>query len=449
MTQFGRPASDISVGSWSPFPASPTTLYDKINEETPNGDTDYIYSSNDEDECEIALSAVVDPGVGTGHIIRCYAKCPLGSGAKEQMWVALVENGAIRGQSPVVDVDRNSYALIEYTLSEAEANAIGNYANLRLRWHITKVNGGEPIQVTQADFRCPDATEEHSGSSSISGNGSLTGVAKKGGKQSSLISAAGALVAVGLVAMLGFALVSSGGTVAAVGLKATQADAVISGGGAIATTGTKAEGEPHSGSAAISGNGVVVAQGIKGAEDAGAISGGGEVAASGKKGGEGIAEVTGNGSIIAVGTKQEPESYSGSALISGNGSLIISSVKGGEGVSHISQEGAPVSVGEKQASGDSIVTGDGAVLAEGGKGAEESSTISGNGSISTAGEKWLGEAHYGDVIISGGGELTTEATKIQMATGSQASREERELLLIGAKEPVFIGKKEPTLISKK
>lgn len=157
MAQFGRPDGDISVGLWSPYPSSPTTLFDKIDEVTPNGDTDYIYSSNDEDECEASIGSVNDPGVGTGHKIRCYAQCPLGSGQPEAMWIALVENGTIRGQSFDITVDRNSYVMIEYTLSEAEANAIGNYANLRLRFHIAKVNGGEPIQITQAEFECPDA----------------------------------------------------------------------------------------------------------------------------------------------------------------------------------------------------------------------------------------------------------------------------------------------------
>ena len=160
MAQFARPDSDVSVGLWSPYPADPTTLFDKIDEVIPNDGTDYIGSSNDEDECEVGLSDVTDPAVGTGHTIRCYAQCPLGSGAKEQMWIALVENGNIRGQSPVHDVNRNSYALIEYTLSEVEANAITNYANLRLRFHITKVNGGEPIQITQAELEVPDASAD-------------------------------------------------------------------------------------------------------------------------------------------------------------------------------------------------------------------------------------------------------------------------------------------------
>ena len=157
MAQFGRPDGDILLGSWSPYPSSPTTLFDKIDEETPNNDTDYIVSSIDEDECEVSLGDVTDPGVGTGHVIRCYAKSPAGGQAGEQMWIALVENGTIRGQSSVATINRTAYGLIEYTLSEAEADAIQNYSNLRLRFHITKTDPDEPIRITQAELEVPDA----------------------------------------------------------------------------------------------------------------------------------------------------------------------------------------------------------------------------------------------------------------------------------------------------
>lgn len=155
MTQFGRPQSDVTVGSWSPFPASPTTLWDKTNEGTPNDDTDYIVSSTDEDECELGLTSVNDPGVGTGHIIRCTARVLNGGGSTERIIISLVENGSVRGSSGVMVVSRGAYALIEYTLLEAEANAITNYANLRIRIHVDRTDVDEPIRVTQAEFEVP------------------------------------------------------------------------------------------------------------------------------------------------------------------------------------------------------------------------------------------------------------------------------------------------------
>jgi hypothetical protein len=41
LAQFLRPDSDISVGGWTPTPSSPTTLFDKIDEDTAS-DADYI-----------------------------------------------------------------------------------------------------------------------------------------------------------------------------------------------------------------------------------------------------------------------------------------------------------------------------------------------------------------------------------------------------------------------
>lgn len=341
MAQKARPDSDVSVGSWSPYPSSPTTLWDKIDEVTPNDDTDYIVSSTDEDECEIGLGNVTDPEVGTGHKIRCYAKSVAGAGAGEQMWMALVENGNVRGQSATVSVSRTAYELIEYTLSEAEANAIGNYANLRLRFHITKTDADEPIRITQAEFECPEATEEHSGTASISGNGSVVGAVKKGALATAVKSAGGVVVAIGLAGMLGIASITGGGaqTVVAkkailgtvsisgngaqtvVGKKSAPGSLAISGGGSLTATGTKAEGEPHSGTASISGNGILTGVGKKQVPGNADISANGVVDGVGEKQAQDDLVITGGGSVTVTGEKSGGEYHSGVAVISGNGIL--------------------------------------------------------------------------------------------------------------------------------
>ncbi len=172
MAQFGRPDSDIAKGSWSPYPASPTTLWDKLDEETQNGDTDYAVSSTEEDEFEVGLADVTDPTVGTGHYIRCYAKAPGGGGAKERLTISLYENGTQRAASSSTDVDRTAYGLIEHNLSEAEANSISNYANLRIRIHADVIGSGEEIRVTQCELEVPDAAGDLSidKSDSVSAN---------------------------------------------------------------------------------------------------------------------------------------------------------------------------------------------------------------------------------------------------------------------------------------
>lgn len=366
MSQFARPVSDISLGSWNPYPADPTTLFDKIDEVIPNGDTDYIYSSVDEDECEIGLSDVDDPLVGTGHKIRCTAQCPLGSAAPEQMTIALVENGVVRATSPATTVDRDAYVLIEYALSEAEANAIQNYPNLRLRFHITKVNGGEPIQITQAEFECPDAVgEEHSGSGSISGNGLVTGTAKKGGRGSALKSAGGTLLAIGLAGMLAIASVVGGGSQLAVGKKDASVTASVSGGGSVIATGQASEAEEHSGVAVISGSGVIAGEGIKQAS--------------------GDSDVAGGGLVVAIGQAKEGEEHSGAVAVSGNGIVVGIGIKRTHGDSVVTGGGSVIAIGQaveaEEHSGAVAVFGGGVLVSTGAKSAIGMVSISGNGDL--------------------------------------------------------------------
>lgn len=414
MAQIARPDSDISLGSWSPYPADPTTLFDKINEVTPNGDTDYITSDLDEDECEVGVGDVNDPGVGTGHKIRCYVKSPDGGGAKEKLNIALVENGVVRGISPQTNVSRTAYELIEYTLLEAEANAIQNYANLRLRFHICVVNSNEPIRITQAEFECPDAGEEHSGTGSISGNGSVTGSVKKGAIGSAVKSAGGTLLAIGLAGMLGIASIAGGGAQIVVAKKAVSASVSISGGGSIVATGVKAEGEEYFGTASISGNGALVAGGIKQAAVDVTIGANGVLSGAGEKQSLGDSVVTGGGSVIATGEKYEGEAHSGVAVVSGNGVI----------------DGAVI----KQALADLAISANGIFGANGIKQAPGDSTIIGGGSIVAFGT--MSESHFGVAIISESGVI--DGAGIKQASGSLAIIGGGFIIAVGYGQKAFI-----------
>lgn len=194
MALFARPDGDISVGSWSPYPADPTTLFDKIDEVTYDSDTTYIVSSIDEDVCEFSLTDVADPGVGTGHILRCWAYSPAGAGAGERFYMYLYENGNLRATSGVFNANRTGYTVCEYTLTEAEANSIGNYANLRVRIHITKTDADEPIRITQAEFEVPEAGAEVFVAGTISAVSGLIGIAKADRKAVGSISGISGLI---------------------------------------------------------------------------------------------------------------------------------------------------------------------------------------------------------------------------------------------------------------
>lgn len=275
MTQFARPANDISLGGWS-GPA-----WSKINEAVPDDDAGYTEKTG-AGTLEIGLSGVDDPGVGIGHIIRFRAKQQSGSKGPERLNCQLYEGGILIAETGVKTLMRGSYGSFEYTLLETEADSIINYNDLRFRL-IPAQGDTEVMRLTWADLKVPDAAgEEHSGSGSISGNGSLAGTAKKGGQGSALESAGGTLLAIGLAGMLGIASIVGGGTQLEVGKKSVSASASISGEGLVVASGEATVGaEEHSGIAAISGNGVLAGVGMKRAYGDSAIAGGGFIVATG------------------------------------------------------------------------------------------------------------------------------------------------------------------------
>ena len=270
MSQFARPANDISLGGWS------SPAWSKINEVVADNDSSYTEKTG-LGTLEIGLSGVDDPGVGTGHVIRLNVKQQSGSKGPEKLNCQLYEGGVLIAETGMQTLTRGSYASFEYTLLEAEANSIGNYNDLRFKF-VPDQGDTEVMRLTWAELKIPDAAgEEHSGSGSISGNGSLAGTAKKGGQGSALKSAGGTLLAVGLAGMLGIASIFGAGSQFAVGKKSATNSAIISGGGSIVGTGSAVEGSP--GIAGITGGGAFVGLGIKSAEGIGAILGGGTITA--------------------------------------------------------------------------------------------------------------------------------------------------------------------------
>lgn len=271
MSQFARPANDISLGGWS-GPAWP-----QINEAVPDDDAGYTEKTGS-GTLEIGLSGVNDPGVGIGHIIRFRAKQQLGSKGPERLNCQLYEGGSLIAETGVKTLTRGSYGSFEYTLLETEADSIANYNNLRLRL-IPAQGDTETMRLTWTDLKVPDAAaEEHSGSGSISGNGSVGGTVKKGGKGSALKSAGGVLLAIGLAGMLGAASMFGGGSQLAVGKKDVLADAAVAGGGSLVAVGQATE---HSGFVIITGSGALAGIGVKRAADNLTIFGGGSIIATG------------------------------------------------------------------------------------------------------------------------------------------------------------------------
>ncbi|MBA7590686.1 hypothetical protein ES708_32814 [subsurface metagenome] len=156
MAQFARPNQDIATGSWTK--SGGTYWWENIDEVTQNGDADYCACPNGGGILEVKLSSVSDPGVGTGHVLRLYAKSPGGGGAPEKLDINLYQGGTLIANAfGNLAINRTAYTLYEYTLTEAQANAITNYSDLRIKFIEDTVGAGEEIRVTQAELEVPEA----------------------------------------------------------------------------------------------------------------------------------------------------------------------------------------------------------------------------------------------------------------------------------------------------
>ena len=155
MAQFARPDSDISAGLWDPV-GGPSSLFDALNESTPNDGTDYIEALNGENTtCELGLTDVDDPGISTGHIIR-FRMQGTGSGGPERCKVQLFD-GATEIANTGNQTSRSAWGTKSYTLSIAETDAIGDYTDLRFKITSSNLGGTEDMWVTWAEFEVPDA----------------------------------------------------------------------------------------------------------------------------------------------------------------------------------------------------------------------------------------------------------------------------------------------------
>lgn len=184
--------------------------------------------------------------------------------------------------------------------------------------------------------------EEHSGTASISGNGSQSGSVEKGGKVAGLISGAGTLIVAVAIGLFGAGVISGNGSQVASGTKAAVVSASISGGGTLAATG-EVGAEDYEGTAAISGSGSLVASGKAGFKQASIISGNGTLSGSIHTNHFGAGIVSGAGSITVIGQA----SVEGIATISGNGTITATWTKASFSSASIVGGGVLMATGQK------------------------------------------------------------------------------------------------------
>lgn len=133
--QILRPFSDVTTGTWHAIPASPPTLFDKIDEIVPDTN-DYIESSQSPvgtDVCEVLLSPGVDPFLSVGpYVIRYGYRKNVGGGDQINLTVRLMQGTLQIASWTHVNIDVLTYA--EQTLTAPQVSSITDYTDLRLRF---------------------------------------------------------------------------------------------------------------------------------------------------------------------------------------------------------------------------------------------------------------------------------------------------------------------------
>jgi len=150
MTQTARPISDVTTDSWTTEP-----LFSKINDAS---DATYITGPDgDLTACEVKLAALTDPISYSDHIIYARAKVASGSGTVEQLSWRLYQGTTAISTTAAVTISRTTITTYYYYLTAGQANAITDYADLRIRLAQGAVIAGENINVYDVWMECPDA----------------------------------------------------------------------------------------------------------------------------------------------------------------------------------------------------------------------------------------------------------------------------------------------------
>jgi hypothetical protein len=155
--QFGRPSADVSAGAYTPTP-----VWQQLDDAAADDDTSVVDSANNPAETdgtgfEVALGSIPDPQSSTGHIVRVRGRRNGGARTVTLNWRLYQSSTAIAAAQSLTMTD--SYQTSSHTLSSAEADAITNYSDLRVRvWGTTSGGGaGSKLRVTWIELEMPDA----------------------------------------------------------------------------------------------------------------------------------------------------------------------------------------------------------------------------------------------------------------------------------------------------
>lgn len=166
MAQFGRPSTDVTITNITGTPDN-TNKYNNIDEVSAS-DSDYLYSTNNTaGTYETLLTSMADPVSSSSHVMR-YRICMTNAGSPDisagfdvTVTAHLYQGATLIASDTEKVVNSATWTTYTYTLSGAEADAITNYSDLRIR--ITMSNSSAPVGrdrgagISWAELEIPDA----------------------------------------------------------------------------------------------------------------------------------------------------------------------------------------------------------------------------------------------------------------------------------------------------
>lgn len=135
MPQFARPSADTVRTGWTDEAGGTINIYTGIDESVAE-DVEYIKTAAPPgvNEFETLLTSVTDPVSSTGHVMRWRRRKQPASGSDDVNLTVRLLQGGTQITSQADNVIPGAFTDTSYTLSGAEADAITNYADLRLEF---------------------------------------------------------------------------------------------------------------------------------------------------------------------------------------------------------------------------------------------------------------------------------------------------------------------------
>ncbi|MFQ5918767.1 MAG: hypothetical protein ACE5I4_01815 [Thermoplasmata archaeon] len=159
--QFARPDADVFAVNWQDFGGN-SVHFDELDEAPADDDGTYTQTPVDPgngDDAEFNLSEIQDPQASDRHVLRYrYRNAVFGGGSAQlDLAVELREGNSLIVRWTHTDVASETYVTRAQALSAAQADLIGNYSDLRVRFDVTFFPGSQTrqLRVTWVEFEAP------------------------------------------------------------------------------------------------------------------------------------------------------------------------------------------------------------------------------------------------------------------------------------------------------